>query len=440
MGQQNPLQTTNDAVIPHWNDPESEQMSIVSGEDATVYDESGKAHLDFVSQLYCCNAGHSNEAIMSAVTEQMERIPYVASAKHNDTRSKLAADITEIAPDNLSEVFFSISGSEANETAIQIAREIQDGGKILTRWQSYHGGTYASGGLTGDPSTRNSLERHAATTRTEKFLPPLPKCFDGAEGEELARKAAEHLEYVIINEGKDEVAAILTEPIGGSSGAFPAPEGYFERVREICDKHDVLLIVDEVITGFGRTGEWFGIQTEDVQPDILSFAKGVTSAYVPLAGVVVSESIGEAMHNMTYDLGQTFAGHPTACAAGRAAIKEYRDGLLENAREMGPHLERRLRDLERDHDVVSDVRGRGLHWSVVFGDPETGEPIVHPWIDEDAENPVSDVLGIAQDNGVIFGGGRPKTQLLVTPPLCVTEAEIDEAIDTLEEAIVDVFY
>ncbi|MFC4439473.1 MULTISPECIES: aminotransferase family protein [Natrialbaceae] len=426
-------------VIQHWYAAAADPITIVEGDDATVYDDEETAYLDFLSQLYCCNAGHSNRHIVSAIAEQADRIPYVSSAKHNDTRSRLAADLAEIAPGSLSDVFFAISGSEANETAVQIARTVQDAPTILTRWQSYHGGTYGSGALTGDPGTRKTLERRAATTGVGKFLPPLPGAFDAETPEELAEQAANHVEFVLRNEGPDSVAAIVTEPIGGTSGAYPAPPGYFERIREICDEYDVLLISDEVITGFGRCGEWFGIETEDVQPDLLTFAKGVTSAYAPLAGVIADAWIGEEIRGGSYDLGQTFAGHPVACAAGEAAIDVYRDDLIDQGRQVAPHLESRLRDLEERFDVVDTARGRGLLWSVVFADPKTGEPFVHPWVDDKADNPVADVRSEAQDRGALFGSGRPDVQIIVAPPLCVTREEIDEAIDALEASIEAVF-
>lgn len=426
-------------VIQHWYDSADEPITIVEGDGTAVYDDTGTAYLDFLSQLYCCNAGHSNEQIISAIAQQANRVPYVSSAKHNDTRSRLAADLAEIAPGSLTDVYFAVSGSEANETAVQIARTVQDAPTVLTRWQSYHGGTYGAGGLSGDPGTRKALERRAATTGVEKFLPPLPSAFDAETPEELATRAAEHVEFVVRNEGPDSVAAIMTEPIGGTSGAYPAPPGYFNRLREICDEYDILLISDEVITGFGRCGEWFGIETEDVQPDILTFAKGVTSAYAPLAGVIVDDWIGEEIRGGSYDLGQTFAGHPIACAAGEAAIEAYRDGLIDQGQRTAPYLESRLRELEAQFDVITTVRGRGLLWSVVFADPETEDPFVRPWVDTDRDNPVADVRSEAQNRGALFGSGRPDTQIIVAPPLCTTREEVDEATAVLAAAIDAVF-
>lgn len=439
---QQPTIAGETSAIPHWHSPDSDAPTLVEGYGATVVDDDGTEYLDFQAQLYCCNAGHDNEAIIDAMDQQARRIPYVSSAKHNDTRSALAADLAEIAPGSLSDVYFAISGSEANESAAQIARKVTDGHKVLTRWQSYHGGTYGAGALTGDPSTRSTLERYAATTGSGKFLPPLPEAFDADSPEDLAKQAADHVEFVIRNEGADSIAAILTEPIAGTSGAYPAPPGYFERLREICDEYDILLISDEVIAGFGRCGDWFGIDTEDVQPDMITFAKGVTSAYVPLAGVIVTDRIGEQVQEAGHDLGQTFAGHPVACAAGRAAIEEYDGGLIDNVRELSPHLESRLEGLVEAHDAVDHVRGRGFLWSVVFADPETGEPFVHPWAaetDDDTDNPVADVREAATDRGVIFGSGRPDIQTILSPPLCVDREEIDEAVDALDAAIEDVF-
>ena len=429
-------QTDRPRNIPHWYSPEGDTLSLTEGDGARVTDDNGNEYLDFLAQLYCVNAGHSEEGIVEAMTEQAQRIPYVSSSKTTPARDELAARLAEVAPGALNDVFFSISGSEANESAIQIAREYQDAPKVLTRWRSYHGSTYGAGALSGDPETRSVVERHAAMTGVGKFLPPLVhnSPFDGDTPEEIAQQAADHLEFVIKNEGPDSVAAVLTEPVAGTSGAYPAPPGYFERVREICDEYDVLLISDEVIAGFGRCGDWFGIDTYDVEPDMITFAKGVTSAYAPLAGVVANEEIAADIREDGHPLGQTFAGHPIACAAGNAAMDAYEDGLIENCRELAPYIEERLRELEA-YDEVVHVHGRGLLWSVEFGDPETGEPLVDPRVEPDAENPVAHVRSVAQDHGVLFGSGRPDTQVLLSPPLCIDRADIDEAVDALEAGI-----
>ena len=426
--------------IPHWYDPESTPISLVDAEDSTVYDADGEAYLDFLAQLYCVNAGHSNQGIVDAMTEQASRIPYVSSAKGNDTRDRLATMLADRAPSTLTDVFFSVTGSEANEAAMQIARAYQDAPKILTRWRSYHGSTYAASGLTGDPETRAEVERYGAATGVTKFLPPLDfgGPFTAETPEELAAQAADHLEWVIKNEGPDSIAALITEPIAGTSGAYPAPPGYFERVRDLCDRYDILLVSDEVIAGFGRCGDWFGIGTEGVEPDMITFAKGVTSAYAPLAGVIASGEIAAYLEEDGMPVGQTFAGHPVACAAGIAAVEAYEDGLLRNARELAPVLEDGLRAVEDEFDVVADVHGRGLLWGVEFADPETGEHFFDPRVD-DGDNPVAAVRSEAQDRGVLFGSSRPDVQLVLSPPLCITADEIEEAVDVLRESIDAVF-
>ncbi|MFB6304516.1 MAG: aspartate aminotransferase family protein [Haloferacaceae archaeon] len=443
MAKQDPtVERATSSAIPHWYGPDDDPLTITEGEGAWVYDDAGNAHLDFLSQLYCVNAGHSNEAIVEAIEEQLGRIPYVASSKANDVRTALAERLTEVAPGDLSDVYFAISGSEANESAALIAREYTGSGTILTRYQSYHGSTLASSGFTGDPSTRNTTSRHAGATGAAKFLPPLvhDSPFDGDTPEEIGRQAAEHVEYVIRNQGPDSVAAVLTEPIAGSSGAYPAPPGYFPHLRDVCDDHDVLLISDEVICGFGRCGDWFGIDTEGVVPDMLTFAKGVTSSYVPLAGVVAKPEIGRHIREEGIDVGQTFAGHPLACAAGLAAIDEYEDGLIDNVRELEPVFAGLLEDLESRHDVVATVRGRGFHWAVVFEDPETGEPFFDPWTEDEGDNPVETVVSECQDRGLIVGQGRPAVQVLLCPPLVVDEEEIETAVERLDAAIEATFY
>ncbi|USZ73718.1 aspartate aminotransferase family protein [Natronosalvus halobius] len=425
-------------TIPHWYDPESDGVAITEGAGATVTDADGTTYLDFVASLYCVNAGHDNDRIVEAITDQLARIPYVSSAKENDTRSKLAAELASVAPEPLTDVTFSVSGSEANELAIQIARETTDASKILTRWRSYHGSTYGAANLTGDPSTRNAVQSHASMTGGAKFLPPLPEAFD-AEGEELAEKAADHLEFVVKNEGPNSIAAIVLEPVAGSSGGYPAPPGYFERVREICDDYDILFIADEVITGFGRCGEMFAMQTEGVDPDMITFAKGVTSSYVPLGGVIMREEIADAVRDGGTDVGQTFAGHPVACAAGRAAIREYEDGLIDNVQSIAPLLQDELEMLAEDHDVIADVRGRGFLWGVVVEDPDTGEPFANSWVDDDEENPVADVVETAKENGLLIGLGRPDYQLMISPPLCIDETDVADAIEILDDAFATVF-
>ncbi|WP_227356200.1 aminotransferase family protein [Haladaptatus salinisoli] len=424
--------------IHHWYDPDAEPISIAKGDGITVWDEDGNEYLDFCSQLYCTNLGHSNDAVITAMEEQARTIPYVSSAKRSPARDRLAEKLARIAPEPLTHTFFSVSGSEANEIAVQLARERQDAPTVLTRWRSYHGGTYGAGALTGDPETRATIERHAATSGAAKFLPPIPKAFDTDDPEELARRAGDHLEFVIRNEGPDSIAAILMEPIAGTSGAFPAPPGYFDRVRELCNEYDILLIADEVITGFGRCGEWFGVQTENVDPDMITFAKGVTSAYAPLAGVIVTPDVASFVRTNGFDIGQTFGGHPVSCAAGSAALDAYSDGVIENVAEREGTLRSALEEVDANHDCVSDVRGRGFLWGVEFADPATGDAFHDPRVDDD-ENPVANVIAEARDRGVLFGGGRPGFQIIVSPPLIANQDELERAITTLDESIAAVF-
>ena len=428
-------------VVPHFHSPGGSPISVVEGEGVHVSDDQGNRYLDFVSQLYCVNAGHDNQRIIDAINDQLGRIPYVSSASHSTIRSELARKLTEIVPEPLTDVYFSVTGSEANEIAIQLAREYTGSSKVLTRWRSYHGATYGAGNLTGDPESRAEYERYASTTGNVKFLPPMAyrSPFAAESDEELAERAADHVEFVLRNEGPDTVAAILMEPVAGSSGAYTAPPGYFERLRELCGEYDILLIADEVLAGFGRVGDWFAIQTEGVDPDMLTFAKGITGGYIPLAGVVTRSDIAEYVQDAGFDVGQTFAGHPVGCAAGCAAIDVYADGLIENVRELEPVMVEQLTDLKSTHDVVGDVRGRGFLWAVEFTDSKTGKPFYDPRIESAGTNPVSDVLDAAREKGVLFGAGRPTIQVMVAPPLIADEEDITAAVNVLEESIDSVF-
>lgn len=424
--------------IRHWYDPHSTPLSITEGDGVAVWDDNDNEYLDFCAQLYCTNLGHSNEAVIEAMDEQARSIPYVSSAKRTPVREELATRLGQIAPGRLSNTFFSVSGSEANEIAVQLAREYRDAPTVLTRWRSYHGGTYGAGALTGDPETRATLERHAATSGATKFLPPIPKAFDTNDPDELARRAGEHLEFVIRNEDPDSVAAILTEPIAGTSGAFPAPPGYFDHVRDLCDEYDILLIADEVITGFGRCGDWFGIQTEGVSPDMITFAKGITSAYTPLAGVITTPELASFVRTNGFDIGQTFGGHPVGCAAGCAALDAYADGVIENVADLEATFQSGLEKIEEEHSAVSDTRGRGFLWAVEFADPETDEPFNDPRV-TDEENPVGKVLRASRERGALFGGGRPGFQIIIAPPLIAERSDIERALDILDESITSVF-
>ncbi len=442
MSQQRPTDrpTPESRNLAHWHDPGSETLDIVEGEGSYVTTADGEELLDFIAQLYCVNAGHGNRAIVEAIEEQLSAVQYVSASKHNDARSELADRLVEVLPASLTDVCFSVSGSEANELAAQFARQHTGGNKILTRWRSYHGSTAGAGSFTGDPETRVPVERYAAATGAGKFLPPLPRAFGGIrDQQELADRAIEHLRFVVHNEGPDSIAAILMEPVGGTSGAYPAPADYFQQLRELCDEYGILLIADEVISGFGRCGDWFGIGTEGVEPDLLTFAKGVTSAYVPLAGVAVGEDVAAEFRDDGFPLGQTFSGHPVACAAGVAALDQYGEGggLIENVRSNADHFESRLRELEA-HDVVHDVHGRGYLWGVEFADPETGDPFVDPRVSEE-DNPVDDVLAAARERGVLLGSGRPNIQVICSPPLVAGPEEIDRAVDALDAAIREVF-
>lgn len=430
---------TEPPILEHWHTPGKDSPTIVEADGARFTDDEGNEYLDFVSQLACVNAGHGNENIIRAIQEQVERTQYVGPKFGSDVRTRLAERLVEKTPGTLDDIYFAVSGSEANESAIQFARKYQDASKVLTRWRSYHGSTYATGGISGDPSTR-SFEAHAGTTGSVKFLPPLSyrSPWEADTPEELAEKAADHLEFVVRNENPDTIAAIMMEPVGGASGAYAGPPGYFERVREICDKYDILMIADEVITGFCRTGEWFGSITQNVEPDILTFAKGVTSSYVPLAGVAMQPEIADTLRSEGIGVGQTFAGHPVACAAGLAAIEEYENGLLDNVRELSPYLEERLEAIKDAHEVVGDVRGRGFLRAIEITDPETGEPFFDPRVDS-GENPVAKVQQRAFENGVLVGTGRPSFQITAYPTFVTEKSDIDEATDVLDDALTEVF-
>lgn len=428
------------STLSHWQSPESGNLTIVDADGAWVRDDGGAEYLDFISSLYCVNTGHRNRRIVEAMVAQLQQVPYVAPKHNNDTRSALADRITDVTTDGLDDVLFSVTGSEAVELAIHVARAYQDASTVLSRYRSYHGSTYGSGSLTTDPLTRNTLEKYVSVPGSAHFLPPLShrSPIDADSPEELAEKAADHVEFLIRNEGPDSVAAVITEIVGGTSGAYTAPPGYFERLRTLCDQYDCLLIADEVLTGFGRCGDWFAYQTENLDPDMVTFAKGVTGGHAPLSGVVVREEIAADIRAEGFNIGQTWGGHPVSCAAGVAAMEEYADGLLDRVTTLSGFLEEELRGLEHDHPVVGDVRGRGFLWAVEFDRPGTVEPYFDHRV-EDGTDPIYEILGTAAgEYGVMFGPGRPSFNLMIAPPFCITKEEISEAVTALDNTITDV--
>jgi len=404
---------------------------VVDTEGPRLITAGGDSILDFSSQYVCTSLGYDAERVADAVAEQIREVPYVNPGWSTEPRARLSEKLAEITPGSLKKTFYSTSGTEANEVAFKIARAYTGKHRILSRYRSYHGATAASLSASGDP------RRVAQGPEIQPEVPGMVKGPDPyAYGSCLdPDQSLEYIDEMLTLEG-DTVAGVLVEPLVGSNGVLTPPEDYLPRLKEIAHDHGALLICDEVMTGFGRTGEWFASTLFDVEPDIVTMAKGLTGSYQPLAATTVTEEIGEYFEDTLLNQGHTFSGHPTACAAGLAAIETYEaENLIENAREMGEYLKSELESLADRHPSVGERRGIGLHQGLELTRSETERVPFEERSDKvSGRTTVLDEVGKrAKDNGVYFY--TSVNTIVVTPPLTITEAHVDEAIEALDDAL-----
>lgn len=410
-------------------------LPVAGGQGATFWDYTGRSYLDFGSQLVNLNLGHQHPDLVASLHRQADRLVTIQPGMANDVRSELARLIVEVAGEPFTKVFFTNGGADANEYAVRLARHSTGRNKVLSTYRSYHGGVGTPIGLTGDP---RRWANEAAASDVVHFFGPYPyrSPFHSSSPEEETARALEHLESVIVLEGAATIAAIILETIVGTNGILVPPPGYLAGVRELCDRYGIVYIADEVMAGFGRTGEWFGFQGFDTRPDLITFAKGVNSGYVPLGGVVISEAIADAFTDKVFYGGLTYSGHPLACALGVTTFEVFRrDGILEHVRDLSDRVvEPRLRGWLDTHPSVGDVRGRGLFWAVeLVRDTGTREPLV-PFNPTPAQNaPMAAFAAACKAGGVWPFIHYNRTH--VAPPLVITEAELTRGLDVIDEAL-----
>lgn len=420
--------TDREHVFGTWSyQKEVSPTQVVDADGVRFTTADGEEYIDFSGQLMCSNLGHSAEKVADAIDEQARETAYVAPNYTTRARAKLGEKLAEVTPGSLSKTFFSTSGTEAVEAAIKIARFYTGKRKIISRYRSYHGATYGSISVTGDP---RRLESEPGIPGTIKAPDPY------AYGSTLdPMESVEYIDEMLALEG-DTVAAILVEPIVGSNGVLVPPEEYLPRLKEIAHDHGALLICDEVMAGFGRTGEWFGCDVFGVEPDIMTMAKGLTGAYQPLGATIVTSEIAEHFEENMLCHGHTYAGHPVAVAAGLAAIETYQEeNLIERASEVGEYLGDRIEELAENHPSVGDTRGVGLFRGVeLTKHPEKRVPFGEREDKIDTGTTVVDeVSATAAENGTYVASMI--NTLIVAPPLTITEAEIDEAIEALDAGL-----
>ncbi len=338
---------------------QDDAIEISRGDGVYFWDAHGKRYLDFASQLFNVNLGHGNRHVIDAIQRQAKQLCVASSAVTHTGRAALGQKLAEVTPGDLTKAFFTNSGSEANEIALTMARMYTGRQKVLAKYRSYHGTTLGTLTVCGDPRRMGAEPGPAGTVRF--FDPFCYRCDFGLSHPDCALHCADALERQILMEGPQSIAALIVEPFTAAAGGFPAPPGYLRRVREICDKYDIVMIADEVICGFGRTGEWFAVNHEDVVPDIMTVAKGITSGYVPMGAAIVNRRLAEHFEDQMLPIGCTYTGHPLACAAALAAIEEYQTlRAIENTRSLGNVLASELASLQQRHEIVGDVRSLGF--------------------------------------------------------------------------------
>ncbi|MGN7977505.1 aspartate aminotransferase family protein [Microbacterium sp. 22195] len=410
-------------------------MPVAAGEGSTFWDYQGNAYLDFSSQLVNLNLGHQHPDLVAAIQQQAGRLATIQPALANDVRGELARLISEVAGDGFEKVFFTNGGADANEYAVRMARQTTGRRKVLSMYRSYHGSTSTAISLTGDPRRWANEVSDAGAVR---FFGPYAyrSAFHSESEEQEGERALAHLEQTVQLEGPSTIAAIIIESVVGTNGVLAPPAGYLQGVRELCDRYGIVYIADEVMVGFGRIGEWFGFQAYGGQPDLITFAKGVNSGYVPLGGVVISDRIAARFDEVSFPGGLTYSGHPLACAAGVATFEVFRrDGILERVRDLGERIvEPTLRGWTSTHPSVGEVRGRGLFWAVeLVRDRETREPLV-PFNASGADAaPMAAFAAAAKKAGVWPFTHFNRTH--IAPPLVITEEELVRGLSAIDEAL-----
>ncbi|GAA1017646.1 aspartate aminotransferase family protein [Acrocarpospora pleiomorpha] len=407
-------------------------LVITRAEGSYVWDGQGRKLLDFTSQLVYTNLGHGHPRIVEAIQEQAAALCTVAPQYANGTRSEAARLIASHTPGDLNRVFFTNGGADANEHAIRMARLHTGKHKVLSTYRSYHGGTQLAINVTGDP--RRWPNDTGSTGNVHFFGPFLYRSpFHSTTEQEERERALDHLEQVIALEGPSTIAAVILESIPGTAGIMIPPPGYLRGVRELCDKHGIVFIADEVMSGFGRSGEWFAIEHAGVVPDLLTFAKGVNSGYVPLGGVAISDAIFQSFAKRPYPGGLTYSGHPLACAAAVASIEVMEaERIVEHSAALGEEVfGPSLRSLAERHQWIGEVRGVGAFWAIeLVADRETREPLA-PYGGSSPE--MGAVIAATMANGVLpFANFN---RIHAVPPINISAEEAGEGIRALDAAL-----
>ena len=410
-------------------------LNIERAEGVYLYTRDGKRILDFNSQLMNSNIGHGHPKVTEAVTKQMKEVSFVSPAMITEARGKLGKKLSEITPGTLNRTMFTNGGADAIEHAIKFARLYTGRYKIISLYQSYHGATYgglsAGGDPRGLPHDSQSLPNFVHVENPYFYRCP----WKSKTPEECAENAAAHLERIVRFEGPQNIAAILLEGESGSSGCIKFPRGYWKKVKAIADQFGILTIADEVMSGFGRTGKWFGVDHHEVVPDILCMAKGITSGYIPLGGFIVKEELIGDFDNKPLPIGLTYSAHAVACAAANAVIEIYEDeNLIENAAAMGSYMEDEVEKLKKKHPSIGDFRTTGLLGCLELVKNRKTKERMAPWNAALDEMEIMNKVSAKLTELGLFTFVR-WNYVFTCPPLCITKDEIDEGLEIISKAL-----
>jgi taurine---2-oxoglutarate transaminase len=427
------IQDNTDYTLFSWSKQKgSNPIAIKYGEGVYLYDYDGKRYIDFSSGLMNVNIGHGDQRITAAVVRQMQEVSYVTPSCVTRVRGELGKKLAEICPGDLNKAFFTLCGATSIENAIKLARLYTGRHKILTRYQSYHGSSNGAMTASGDPR-----KLPVDAQQAPNFVHfDLPYAYRWEYGEEpLLKESIAQLQRIIAYEGPANIAAILLEGQSGSSGCYLYPDGYLKAVRAMCDKHGILLIMDEVMSGFGRTGKWFGFEHHDIIPDMIAMAKGLTCGYLPFGCLMVSERIAAKYDDAVLPLGLTYSAHPVSCAAALETLKIYEDDhLIENAAEMGNYMDRRMEEMKKKHPCIGDWRNTGLLGCLeLVKNKKTKEPMAPFNAKPDEMEVMNKVAAKIRELGmytfVRWGF------VFIAPPLCITKEQVDEGLEIISQAL-----
>jgi taurine--2-oxoglutarate transaminase len=409
-------------------------IAIKEAKGVYLYDYDGQKYIDFSSGLMNVNIGHGNQRVTDAVVKQMQQVAYVTPSCVTEVRGELGKKIASIAPKGLTKTLFTVCGATAIDNAIKLARLYTGRHKIITKYRAFHGASYAAMSAGGDPR-KLAADSQQAPNFVHVEDPFCYRCPFGQTFGKCQYECVSHIERVIDFEGPQNVAAILMEGESGSSGCIKYPKDYFTKLRAICDKHGILLIIDEVMSGWGRTGKWFGIENHDVIPDMIATAKGITSGYIPFGALIVSEKISKHYDDNVLWLGLTYSAHAVGCAAALETLKIYEDeNLIENAATMGNYLNEKIELLKQKHPSIGDWRNTGLLGCLeIVKNKVTKEPMA-PFNAKPNEMEIMNKVAAKIKELGMYTFVR-WNYVFIAPPLCITKTEIDEGLAIISEAL-----